>query len=379
MTPYLYEKAYHGIGNDYRIGQLPAWIECRVTEERNGEFFLEGTLPVGGLNVDQLAIDRIIMAAPSPPRPPIEAGVFTAYVEVQPFRIRRLYKDAGGEAVHVVAHHVAYQLSENIVKPTFSRAYADIQDFLDEGFNQSGAGTGFVVPDLNLAWNFVTDIELLNAIQIDHDQPVSVRAWIGGEGGLLELLTGKVDSDNRVLPTPEVDWNGWTIQIKKDRGSVKDIAVAYRYNMERLAYDTDATGLITGYYGWWRKGTFADAVVYSSNVSDYAYPRVQAVDLSNEFETQPTTAQLEAILDTYTDLANKIPTSITVNAVPDKLQGVFLCDSITVIHPVYQIKRSAKIVRTVYDPIHERYESITIGEIQAGITDTISRILEVIT
>lgn len=367
MIPYLYKQTYHGTGNEDRIGPLAAWKECTVTEERNGEFFLEGTIPAGSLNSAELAIDRIIMAASAPYR--------SGYLPMQPFRIRKIEK--ANNVIHVLANHVAYQLSENIVKPTFSRAYADIQDFLDEAFNQSGAGTGFVVPPLNQAFYFVTNIELLNAIQISHQDPVSVRAWIGGDGGLLERVTGQISADNDELPEPEVEWDGWTVRIKKQRGAVRNISVAYAKNMEAMDYAATAEGLITGYYGWWRGGTFTDAIIYADNVSDWAYARVEAVDMSSEFETAPTQLQLAAALAAYADKknANHLPTSITVTAIPDALQGVFLCDTIRVIHPGLQVNTSAKIVRAVYDPIRERYTQITIGEIRPKITDTIAKML----
>ena len=382
MTPYLYEKTYHGTGNSDRIGPLPAWIECLVTEERNGEFYLEGTLPSGAENVDQLAIDRIIMAAPSPARP-AASSPFSTYLPMQPFRIRRLYKDADSDMVHVLAHHVTYQLIEYQVKPSFSRSYSDIQDFLDEGFNESGTLSNFVVPAISGDFHFLTNIELLEAVQISHTDPLSPRAWIGGDDGLLSILTGKVDAENEVLKEPEVDWNGWTVEIKKFRGANRGISVSYGHNLASLEYDTDAAGLVTGYFGWWRKdGFYTDSVIYESNASDWAYPRVVSVDLSNVLSvtppaTTPTDAAMEAALQAYAkeNKANFVPTCITVNAVPDILQNVYLCDTIKVVHPVYKIKQSAKIVRTVYDPIHDRYASITIGEIQKGITDTIARML----
>ena len=376
MIPMLYEKLYHGTGNEYRIGALPSWIECKVTEERNGEFTLEGKLPVGALNVDQLAVDRIIMAASAPIRPADTGGIFTTYVPAQPFRIRRIWKE-DDDAINVEAPHVTYQFTENLIKPTASIQDEDVQYIFNQLFNQSGSLSGFVVPPINSAFHFVSDIVLLDPIYPHHDDPVSVRAWLGGEDGLISMINGKLSSDNEVLPEPEIDWNGWTVQFKKRRGQVKDVFVTYGQNMESMAYDENAAGLVTAYYGWWRKGTFTDCIIYATNKDDFGYIRTEAVDLSNEFESSPSQIEMANWLGVYADFknANHIPTTITVTAVPEALQDVFLCDTITVVHPIYKIRHPAKVVKTVYDPIRERYTAVTIGKIQQGLTDTIAMML----
>ena len=374
MTPFLYEKTYHGTGNTDRIGAL-TFIECQVTEERNGEFTLEGTLPAGALNVDQLAVDRIIEAAAGPKRPGDTSGVFNTYLPTQPFRIRRIWKESD-DIIHVEAPHVTYQFTENIIKPTASIQDEDIQYIFNLLLNQSGSMTGYVVPSLNSAYHFVSDIVMLEPVYPNHDAPVSVRAWLGGDEGLISLLDGKPDENNAIIH-PEIDWNGWTVQLKKQRGTVKDVFVTYGQNMESMQYDENANGLVTAYYGWWRKNTFTDCIIYATNKDDFGYIRTEAVDLSNEFETEPSQTEMANWLGAYASdkNANHIPTTITVTAVPDALQNVFLCDTITVVHPVYKIKHPAKVVKTVYDPIRERYTAVTIGEIETGITDTIARML----
>ena len=149
--------------------------------------------------------------------------------------------------------------------------------------------------------------------------------------------------------------------------------------MMTLNFTTDAAGLITGYVGWGRwNGIYKSTpVAYRGDYGNFAYQRIQAIDLSNEFETLPTDQELwTAITDYATAQGDAVlPTSITVTAVPDSLQDVHLCDTVTVIHPGYDLSNLSKVVKTVYDPLRERYESLTIGEIQTGITDTIARML----
>lgn len=358
MIPLLYETTYHGTGDEDRIGKLPAWIECEVTEERNGEFYLRGVLPAGAQNVDELAIDRIIVCASAPPR--------SGYNPMQPFRIRKMTKPPDANRIEIEAHHVSYQLSENIVKPA-SVNYASAQDAMLWVFGRTSSGSR-VIPTLHSAFVFGSDIVLQEAVQYTQLSPITVKAALGGvEGSFLDLYGG------------EFEWDGWSVRLLASRGVTQDIHIAYSRNMATLQFDTDAAGMINGYYGWGRwNGTYKDSgPIYQPHYADWAYPRIEAVDLSNEFETLPSDADLAAALQAYADARDNylLPTSITVTAVPAALQSVHLCDTITVIHPGYKIRQPAIIARTVYDPIRERYTAVTIGEIQKGITDTVARML----
>ena len=135
---------------------------------------------------------------------------------------------------------------------------------------------------------------------------------------------------------------------------------------------------MTGYLGWWDgTGGYKQYVAYCDNYDSFAYARVEPVDFSSEFDSRPSDADLQAATEAYRDAqnSNQLPTSITVTAVPDVLQNVFLGDPLTVLHPEYKLQQAAKVVKTVYDPIHERYKAVTIGTIQKGITDTIAMML----
>lgn len=358
MIPTLHEKdatTFDTLG----LGALPSWIEdnVEVVEERNGEFYLQGELPRGGLHVDQLAVDRIILAAPAPGKP------------AQPFRIRNIEKPEDSETVKVLAQHVSYQLTENYLKPSSAR-YASANQMLD--YLTRG---GHMVPQIDTTlWTFQSDIVLSQPEQVDIEDPKSVRAFLGGsEGSMIDHYGG------------ELEWDYWTVKLLASRGRVTNKVIRYGLNLESLAFATDVTGLVTGYLGWWRDSDglyYTDAIMYKSNVSDFAYPRIEPVDLSQEItltegQTNPTTAQMEAALQAYmnTQEANHLSTSIVVNAVPEELQNVYLCDTVTVVHPGYALQQQAKVVETVYDPINERYKSITIGEIQQDITDTIAELI----
>ena len=54
------------------------------------------------------------------------------------------------------------------------------------------------------------------------------------------------------------------------------------------------------------------------------------------------------------------------------LQNVKLCDVINVEFEKYGISTTAKVVKTVYDVLADRYESIEVGSVRTGLTTTIS-------
>lgn len=359
MIPLLFEKdsrEFTRLG----LGALPSWIEdtIEVVEERNGEFYLQGELPVGALHVDQLAIDRIILAAPAPGK------------AAQPFRIRRHFKPPEHDTVQVLAQHVSYQLTETAI-PTYGTeailpTYATAQAAMD-------ALMRIAVPDLSEVFTFESDIVPETALPFGmRGEPVNLRAALGGvKGSVVDVFGG------------ELEWDGWTVRLHKQRGKFVNKPIRYGQNLESLSFETDVSGLVTGYIGYYRTeggSVILGETVLASNAGDYAYPRVVAVDLTEKFadsEYLPTSAQITAAAETYRDEQelHTLSTSIIINAIPDDLQNVYLCDTVPVIHPGYNLQQQAKVVKTVYDPIKERYKEITVGEIQKTIVDTIAALL----
>lgn len=360
MTPYLYESNWHGTGSP--IGALPYWTDISVTEERNGEYYLEGSLLVGTLNVDALAIDRIITASPAP------------NIKPQPFRIREISKSKDANEVHVLAQHVSYQLTENYVRPTFGMASTSAQTILNYALNYSGSLTNHVVPALVGSFQFESDIVKSAAVDIGMMEPVTVREFLGGVAGSMISKFGG-----------ELSYDMWKVSLLESRGVDRDIEIRYGKNLESLEYSTDANNLVTGFYGWWRDSEnsfFTDTLYMKPSASSYAYGRIQVVDLSSDLtppagQSTPTDDQMEAAIEAYANArdTDHLTTSITVTAVPYELRNVYLCDRVTVIHPGYGLKQIAKIVKTVYNPIYERYTELTIGEIRKTLTDTIMQII----
>lgn len=349
MIPFLCDKSARTF-TDHGFGSLPSWKECKVVENR-GEYYLEGVLPVGAFNVDELAIERIIVAAPAPGK------------KMQPFRIRKLSKTMNDKAVHVLAHHVSYELVESITKPQ------NISTKSGQTALASLIEQGYMVPQNNGRFAVLSDISSTDFIQVSFLTPKNTRSAIGDEGGVADLFGA------------EIEWDGYVVNMTH-RGRDTDKVIRYGRNLSDMAYDTDVEGIVTGLYGYWRasqSGAFTDAIYPDPMTwpSGLQYPRIQPVDLSSELEPAegqliPSAAAMSAALSAHADRINSdYQTSITVTAIPADLQDVYLYDLVTVIHPGYDIRQRAKIVETVFDPIRERYTSLTIGERVPDITDSI--------
>lgn len=347
MIPVLWEKDERGF-RFHGLGSLPAWLECKVVESR-GEYYLEGVLPVGAYNVDNLAIERIITAAPAPGK------------KMQPFRIRKLSKTMNDRAVHVLAHHVSYELVESITKPQNIRTKSGqtaLESLIEEGY---------MVPQNNGRFAVLSDITSTDFIQVSFLAPKNTRSAIGDDGGVADLFGA------------EIEWDGYVVKMTH-RGRDTDKVIRYGRNLSDMAYDTDVEGIVTGLYGYWRASlAFTDAI-YPDPLpipDGLQYQRIEPVDLSSELEPAegqliPSAAAMSAALAAHADRINSdFQTSITVTAIAADLQDVYLYDLVTVIHPGYDIRQRAKIVETVFDPIRERYTSLTIGERVPDITDSI--------
>lgn len=357
MIPVLYEKNVREYTNN-GLGSLPDWISVNVVEERNGEFYLEGELPADGVHVDKLAIDRIIYAAAAPGELP------------QPFRIMQIAKPEDSDVVQIMAPHVSYQLTQTMILPIldgqgnpYSTVYCE--DAMDYLFGRS-------VPSMEGVFFEMSDITASSAKSVDFKELVTLRsALCGAEGSLVDLFGG------------ELRWEHWIVRILASRGTNTGKVIRYGENMSSMSFDTDATSLITAFMGYatFPGYTVHGDLVYVTGHNNFAYERVECVDLTEQFqdsENVPTTAQLTAA--TQAAVAGKLSavnlrTSIVVEVVPDDLQSLKLCDTVTVVHTGYDLQQTAKVVRTVFDPIQERYTELTVGEIRLSIADTIRKML----
>lgn len=350
MIPILYKP-----DAKTKIGWLAEASDCQCTEERNGVFELEFQYPMLGRYAADLVIDRYVKAKPN------------ASAANQFFHIRKVSKPINGMFT-VSCEHISYALSGYPV-PTVSasgNAQVAINAILTAAKNQLGKDTGFSVA--------TTDITLSSSIELTN---VSARAALGGvSGSVLDVYGGEYEFDN------------YTIKLHKARGKDRGVRIAYGRNMTELKCDIDMDSAYTGIYGYVKNDNVDlysyKAVTNSSGINAKTLIRDFSSDFSGS-DSEITQSGLDSAVSAYA-AANDInsPTvSMTVSFVDlsqspeyasfSALESVSLCDTVQIYHKDLNINIKAKVIKTVYDVLRERYTSLDLGSPRANFADVIKQ------
>lgn len=330
------------------LGVLTDAISCTVTEERNGAFELTMQYPDTGVHFDEITDRCIIYAIPSPYRAP------------QPFRIYRITRPMNG-VIMVYAQHITYDLSGVPLNP-FTAINAP--DALSKLSLNAAVNSPFV---------FWTDKSTVASFSVS--TPSSTRSVLGGSSGsILDVYGG------------EYEWDGFTVRLYGHRGYDNGVVISYGKNLTDIEQDRNISNVATGIYPYWTNAEGALVTCDPKIVNapgTYDFTRVVPVDFSNDFETQPTQAQLQARAEKYVE-DNKIgipKTSITASFVqleqfPEYedlalLEKCDLCDTVTIRYPQLGVEAKAEIVKIDTDVLLERYNSVEIGDVRTNIADTI--------
>lgn len=330
------------------LGVLTDAISCTVIEERNGAFELTMQYPDTGVHFDEITDRCIIYAIPSPYRAP------------QPFRIYRITRPMDG-IIMVYAQHITYDLSGVPLNP-FTAVNAP--DALSKLSLNAAVDSPFA---------FWTDKSTVASFAVS--VPSSTRSVLGGSSGsILDVYGG------------EYEWDGFTVRLYGQRGYDNGVVISYGKNLTDIEQDRNISNVATGIYPYWTNAEGALVTCDPKIVNapgTYDFTRVVPVDFSNDFETQPTSAQLRERAEKYVE-DNKIgipKTSITASFVqleqfPEYedlalLEKCDLCDTVTIRYPQLGVEAKAEIVKIETDVLLERYNSVEIGDVRTNIADTI--------
>ena len=351
MIPILYKP-----DAKTKIGWLAEASDCQCTEERNDDYELEFQYPMLGRNAADLVIDRYVKAKPN------------ATAANQFFHIRKVSKPINGMFT-VSCDHVSYALSGYPV-PTVSasgNAQVAINAVLTAAKNQLGKDTGFSVA--------TTDITLSSSISLAN---VSARAALGGvQGSILQTYGGEYEFDN------------YTIKLHKSRGQDRGVRISYGRNMTDLKCEIDMDSAYTGIYGYVKN----DKVDLNSYVSVINESGINAKTLIRDFSSdfsgdEITQAKLDSAVSAYVakNDINSPSVSMTVSFVDlsqspeyasfSALEAVNLCDTVKIYHKDLNIDIKAKVIKTTYDVLRERYTSIELGSPRANFADVIRQTVQ---
>lgn len=330
---------------------------CKVIEELNGMYELEAVVPETGQNADLLEMEMILVARP-------------AYgVSFQPFRIYKITKPINGKFT-VLAQHISYQLS-----------YIPVMPFSVDA-SQSAAATVLAKMKTEATetcpFTFSTDVTIIESYT--QTLPDSIRyRLLGAEDSVLKKFGG------------EFEWDKYHVILHRNRGkTTPDTILKYGKNITDITQEEYISDTITGIVPYWTYAdgavlTLPEKVVESQYADSYAYRRTVPLDLSHDFDNRtPTEAELRATAVAYLNKYGVgIPTiSIEVSFVDlhsteeyadvASLETVNLGDIITVRFEKLGIDEEAKIVKTEWDVLAEKYISVNVGTIKQSLAHTIS-------
>lgn len=341
MIPILYEGTEQSFTSN-GLGRLADAISCKVIEERNATYELEMTYPVTGVHFDDIREGRIILAKP------FDGGL------TQPFTIYQITKPLN-QVVTVKAQHISYQLSGIVVMP-----------FEANSCISAIAGIKTYSSTTN-PFNFTTDKQVTAHYEVS--APTAARALLCGQQGSILDVFGKGD----------YEFNRFDVTLRVNRGSDNGVTLRYGKNITDLKNVVDLTNVYTGIVPYWMDGegnrvVLPEKVVLSGHESEYPYKIIKPVDFSSNWETQPTVEQLRTAAQNYVNSNEgwKLKNNITVSFVAlwnteeykniAPLERVKMCDTVHVVVPKFNIDFDTKVIKTDYDVLQERYNSITLGD-----------------
>lgn len=330
------------------IGVISDAVSCYVTQTLNGAYELQMGYPITGMRYGSIQLRNIIVASVDP------------ISNEQPFRIYRISKPLNG-IVQVYARHIAYDL-DGIVDAPFT---ADSCKNALTGLGGNAYG--------NCPFTFDTDKSVATPFALK--TPSSIWGILSGvQGSILDTYGG------------EFEFNGMSVYLHAHRGSDRGVTIAYGKNLTSFQQDENNANVYTGVYPYWTDEdtvvSLPEQVVNASGVYDFT--RILSLDLSAEFETEPTEVELRSRATAYINDNDigvpKVSWTISFAMLEQSeeyrnstiLTRVVLGDTVHVKFPRFNVTASARVVTVKWLPLLSRYDSVTLGSVKANLAQTIA-------
>ena len=362
MIPVLYDKRETDF-DSMGIGVLRDTISCVVTEERNGLFEMTMKYPVSGEYFSEIGLESIIVCDASP------------ILTNQQFVVAKITRPIN-KVVTIYAEHVSqYKTKTTTLLP-------------DVSFNGNAKKALTTWNEsLLINQNFTVDSDIGTTMQ-GHwtiDKVENSRRALGGvEGSILDLYGGEYLFDNN------------KIKLLKNRGVDRGVYISYGRNLTTIEQEeaiTDTVTSIQPFATYFVDGgteektlTLPENIIHSEYVNNYAKPKILRIDFSGE--EIKTVDALRARAERYI-LENKVgvpKVNLTVGFVDltqtieyqnqDVYEEINLCDEVTVEFEEYGIEEKAKIVKTKYNALLDRYDTLEIGSLRNSYKSTLDSITD---
>ena len=368
MIPALYNKSETTFTHN-GVGLLSEAVKATVTEERNGSYELSLQYPITGRFYSEITEGAIIKAKANETSEP------------QLFRIYKSSKPING-IVTYSAEHISYDLN-GIPLLGFSIKNATPQIALTKAIEGAALPCPFTA---------YSNISTLNSTEIL--TPCSVRALLGGQtGSLLDVWGGEYEFDNFTvkLYLHRGKDNGVVIEYGKNLKDLKqesNIAECYTHLMPYAVYTVqDESGNSEEKYVY-----LAEKVIPLTEAEDIGHYKAFIMDFSDRFgDNEEITEEKLRVKTTAYAAAADLGTpkvNITVSFVQlwqteeykniAPLERVKLCDTVTVRFSKLGVAATSKVIKTVYNSLQEKYESVTLGDAKSSFANTVNKQQEAI-
>ena len=346
MIPILYDKTETSFTSN-GLGRLRDMISAVVTEERNGVYELDFEYPMSAEDFNQIQIGRIV-------------GVTHDDTDdMQPFDIVS-YSRPINDIVTFHCVHISYRQSYMTVTGSNINSLADAFDLL-------------ATAEPSNPFTYWTDKDSTGYLASADGTPRTVRQMLGGvEGSILDAYGG------------EYEWDKFLVKLWSQRGQVRNFTVRYGVNMLDYKEDFDSQGTYSSCIPYWTDGETKVVGDRQDSPTATITGRGECVpmDVSDKFESQPTKAQVEAMgLSMLTSKQTALPTqNIHVEFVRlqdlgyedlSSLMQCKLCDTIKVVFPDYNATGQFKIVKTVWNVLKDRFDSMELGDLSTTLSEAL--------
>lgn len=351
MIPLLYEK-----DGTTKIGELANCIECLVEEERNGIFEVSIIYPTTDSIFNSLEEENIIICDANDT------------LKSQKFRIYMTRKLMSNR-IEVYARHISFDLAYDTVD-SIDITNQSCEYALNSIFRQSQFST-----------HYKGYSDIVNAQNYKMSMANCIEAIAGKEGSIIDTFaTGA-----------EILRDNTNIHVLNKRGHDNSVTIEYAKNLTGFELEEDYSELVTrinAYAKYTNSETNEEVLVEAKGVdspliTNYSHPYVAYIDYSDKFENEeiPTKEKLIELAKKEYSINNKdkpkqnykiefIPLSKCVGyeGLEDKIS---LCDTVTIIDTRYNINTKSKVIRTVFDVLKNRYDSMELGEPRTTLGDII--------
>lgn len=353
MIPRIYDNSFTTYESN-GLGLLVDAISCQVEEESNGDFELTLVYPSDGSFFYALKQDNLIKADASDS------------LKGQLFRIDTISKPLNGQ-VTVYAKHISFDLVKNSLN----------KDVAEKNIKCENAGKHMLQSsDADSRFSIESDIEMLGNYSMDRKTDC-LSAIAGTRGSLIDTFGNG----------PKLLRDNFTISVLTRRGKDDNTLIAYKKNITGFTLEEDYSEIINVIKPYAtvtdeegnESPIYIDEIgVKSSRYVEGDIVKSQWIDFSDKFDEDetPTKEKLKNLAEKYFNdnscdlpkMTYKIefqPLSQTEEYKEDgldELEHIGMDDSVYIANSKYKIRDQARVIKTTYNVLADKYISIELGD-----------------